>query len=235
MLSKLLNVKTQILNTIKFYNQLANEKFAKKTDIAQINQKIIDMEPDYLVTYYNDSLDNVIESEFSTYQSLSKKDGTKFYPITQTGAIIHNSECLQDVIGDVDISTLGDGTIKGAISSISNMINELKTRKTYTFIKTGSDFSNASVVCEKRSGIISIRITMSNAIPFTAWTTYTIGKIVDWDGGQREDVVTTTTTKTAIPAALKIEEDGTVKVITRSGAIDDICYMGANIVIITSI
>lgn len=235
MLSVLLNVKTQILNSIKFYHQLASKNFAKKSDIEQVNQTIVDMEPEYLVTYYNDSLTGVIESEFSTYQSLSKKDGTKFYPITQTGAVVHNSECLQDVIGDVDISAVGDGSIKGAISNIINTIKELKTRKTYTFTKIGDDFSVASVVCEKRSGIISIRITMSNAIPFTAWTTYTIGKIVDWDGGQREDVVTTTTTKTAIPAALKIEEDGTVKVITRSGAIDDICYMGANIVIITSI
>ena len=123
-------------------NQLINEKFAKKSDIEQVNQTIVDMEPEYLVTYYNDSLTDVIESEFSTYQSLSKKDGTKFYPITQTGAVIHNSECLQDVIGDSDISTVGDGSITGAIQDNSekitksnNVISELNTKiKDYSSI-----------------------------------------------------------------------------------------------------
>ena len=56
------------------------------------------------------------------------KQGTDhLYPNTVSDAVYHDGKTLNTILGYTDISSIGDGTITGAIDSINDDISTLKT------------------------------------------------------------------------------------------------------------
>lgn len=56
------------------------------------------------------------------------RQGTDYlYPNTVSNAVYHDSKTLDVILGNTDISSIGDGTITGAIDSINTDISTLKS------------------------------------------------------------------------------------------------------------
>ena len=76
-------------------------------------------------------------------------NGEDLYPITKSEAVYHGSDKLSDVIGNTDISAIGDGTITGAVSDINDRIDTMKAN-----FQTGCD-KIASAITAKGGTVAS--------------------------------------------------------------------------------